>query len=230
MAKGNAAAASSPAPISTPALKKSTSSTQNMKNQKTLLGFFQKTPNACSSPSTLPERSADTSRTKSTLQSKPFARANSSSITPAPSSDAFGEDEDITGQAIAKESSQPKRGLPSPVSSANGDSVGQTVSDAEELTAFGTPSRKVSCVTLPFGFQLLTLCQAAKKMLSYAESESEGADSVDDDVFKPAPKKKAARPSKRRKVSESADEDVYEDENNGVDDGTLLLLKLLCPG
>lgn len=60
-------------------------------------------------------------------------------------------------------------------------------------------------------------------MLSYAESDSEGAESVDDDVFKPVPRKRPARPSKKRKVSESADEAVYEDENadDAVENGSL---------
>ena len=60
-------------------------------------------------------------------------------------------------------------------------------------------------------------------MLSYAESDSEGAESVDDDVFKPRSKNRAPRPSKRKKVSESTDEDVYEDENAaaGIDEGIL---------
>ncbi len=62
-------------------------------------------------------------------------------------------------------------------------------------------------------------------MLSYAESDSEGAESVDDDVFRPVPKKRAARPSKKRKVSQSPDEDVYNDEDNNanddIDDGRL---------
>jgi hypothetical protein len=59
-------------------------------------------------------------------------------------------------------------------------------------------------------------------MLSYAESDSEGAESIDDDVFKPVIKNKPARPSKRRKVSESADEDVYEEKDvlEAIDDGS----------
>jgi DNA mismatch repair protein MSH6 len=48
--------------------------------------------------------------------------------------------------------------------------------------------------------------------MSYAESDSEGLDD-DDDIFKPAPKTKNTRSTKRRKVSESADEDVYEAED-----------------
>jgi hypothetical protein len=60
-------------------------------------------------------------------------------------------------------------------------------------------------------------------MLSYAESDSEGVEEIDDDVFKPVSKTRQERPSKRRKVSESADEDVYEDENvfDGIGDGIL---------
>lgn len=61
-------------------------------------------------------------------------------------------------------------------------------------------------------------------MLSYAESESEGDESVDDDVFKPVSKNRPPRPSKRRKVSESADEAVYDDGNStgDVDEGMRL--------
>lgn len=44
--------------------------------------------------------------------------------------------------------------------------------------------------------------------MSYAESDSEGVDDGDD-IFKPAPKTQNTRPTKRRKVSESADEDTY---------------------
>jgi hypothetical protein len=60
-------------------------------------------------------------------------------------------------------------------------------------------------------------------MLSYAESDSEGAEEIDDDVFKPVSKTRQERSSKRRKVSESADEDVYEDGNvfDGIGDGIL---------
>jgi len=53
--------------------------------------------------------------------------------------------------------------------------------------------------------------------MSYAESDSEGFDN-DDEIFKPTPKAKTARPAKRRKVSESAEEDTYE-LDEGADDG-----------
>jgi hypothetical protein len=64
--------------------------------------------------------------------------------------------------------------------------------------------------------------------MSYVESDSEGLDN-DDDIFKPAPKAKNARPAKRRKVSESAEEDTYE-VDEGADDGrsTVSWLQDLC--
>ena len=128
----------------TPALKKSTSNTQNMKNQKTLLGFFLKTPTSASTTSPLPERLVTDAKKSSVLATKNFTRKSSSQITPAPSSDSLEEDANVLEQNVSKESSQSKEGLPSPVSPANGEPVGQTLADAEELTAFGTPSRKVS--------------------------------------------------------------------------------------
>ena len=56
------------------------------------------------------------------------------------------------------------------------------------------------------------------KKTSYAESDSEGVED-DEDIFKPASKAKTARPTKRRKVSESADEDTYEAEDVAEDGG-----------
>ncbi len=144
MARGDADPAASLPATPIPALKKSTSSTQNMKNQKTLFGFFQKTPSTASSTSSLPNRLATNVRKASVLATKNFNRSSSSQITPAPSSDAPDEDDNVSEQNVSKEGSRSREGLPSPVSSANGECVGQTAPDAEELTAFGTPSRKVS--------------------------------------------------------------------------------------
>ena len=141
MAKGTPA--NSPA-TATPALLRSTSNTQNLKNQKSLLGFFQKTPNTASSTSALADHLPKVFRKNSTLKYRDSAQTNSSQITPAPSSDALDEDDNIPQLNVTKESVSSRQGLPSPVSSANGELVGQTIADAEELTAFGTPSRKVS--------------------------------------------------------------------------------------
>ena len=149
MAKGTPSmSASTPATstpaTSTPVLKKSTSSTQNMKNQKTLHGFFQKTPNTSSTPSTLPERSLTASRTNGSLKSKMLGRTPSSQLTPAPSSDGPEEQEETPSEAVTKESPFLRKGLPSPVSSANDGLEGQTNGAPEEFTPFGTPSRRVS--------------------------------------------------------------------------------------
>lgn len=145
MAKGNTAVVAPEPETPAPALKKSTSSTQNMKNQKTLFGFFPKTPHTGSSTSSLPHPPPSVSRKNNELQSRSFSRRhNSSQITPAPSSDALDEDDNTPQAHVSKEGSGSKEGLPSPASSANGDPVEQTPSGAEELTALGTPSRKVS--------------------------------------------------------------------------------------
>ena len=58
--------------------------------------------------------------------------------------------------------------------------------------------------------------QAKTKVIKYAESDSEGTD--DDAILRKTPTKNKKRPVKRRKVSESADEDVYEqDDKESVD-------------
>ena len=149
MAKGSSASASAEqsSATQTPALKKSSSNPQNVKNQRTLLGFFQKTPTTASSTSTLPETLPSVSQKSNTLKVNRFAQTNRSQITPVPSSDALDEDGNNPEQDFLKESSRSKEGLPSPVSSTNGGYMGQTTADAEELTSFGTPSRKVSCQT-----------------------------------------------------------------------------------
>ena len=149
MAKGAPSASASTPTSSTPAFKKSTSSTQNMKNQKTLHGFFQKTPNTTFSPSTLPERPSAAPRTNGSLKSKMLGHTPSSKLTPAPSSDGPEEQENISSELLRKEGSVPGKALPSPVSSANDELGGKTNGATEELTASGTPSRRVrsSCRT-----------------------------------------------------------------------------------
>lgn len=149
MVKGGASeSGQSPAP--TPALKKSTSSTQNMKNQKSILGFFQaKTPGSNLTPSRLPERpTPSTQRNGSAkgLTKKLLSKSESTqSLTPAPSSDAVDpdeadEDEEMQGSSMPRKTD----GLPSPVSPADGAVEEQAAGDLDGLTSFGTPSRKVS--------------------------------------------------------------------------------------
>jgi DNA mismatch repair protein MSH6 len=143
MAKGTPSALASTPVASTPALKKPTSSTQNMKNQKTLHGFFQRTPNTASTPLTLPERSSAAPKTISSLKSKMLGRTPSSQLTPTPSSDGPEEQENTPNETTVKESSVRHKGLPSPVSSANDGLEGQTNRATEEPTTSGTPSRRV---------------------------------------------------------------------------------------
>ena len=143
MAKGTPSASTSTPVASTPALKKPASSTQNMKNQKTLHGFFQRTPNSTSTPLTLPERSSAAPRTISSLKSKMLSRTPSSQLTPTPSSDGPEEQENTPNEMTVKGSSVRHKGLPSPVSSANDGLEGQTNRATEEPTTSGTPSRRV---------------------------------------------------------------------------------------
>lgn len=65
---------------------------------------------------------------------------------------------------------------------------------------------------------MLTLDQAKSKAVNYAESDSEGADSIDEEVFKPRSRKSRARPTKKRRVSDSGDEDNYKEESDGAED------------
>ena len=184
------------APLSTPAppkLKKSASSS----GQKTLLGFFSKTPSTGPlTQKSLPERSSP----RKNLSNKFSAPARAAQLTPQPSSDAIApEDEDVKPLEVQASSSfGAQAALPSPVSTDEAQ-----VNGAEELRpGLGTPSRK------------------AKKQINYVEPDSDGDD---DDVFKPKPRARAKAenrpPVKRRKVSESADEDVYEQEDVDEDDG-----------
>lgn len=139
-----------------------------------------------------------------------LAPPSSSQLTPAPSSDAIEPDEDV--RKVGR-SPQPI-GLPSPLSSAN--SQEQINGDAGTMTTTGTPSRKVWTVD-QMGSTPLTKAQAKNKIIKYAESDSEGTD--DDAALRKTPTKNKKRPVKRRRVSESADEDVYEqDDKESVDD------------
>ncbi|KAI9656230.1 MAG: DNA mismatch repair protein msh6 [Bathelium mastoideum] len=187
-----------------PTLKKSTSSSQPEKNQKTLFGFFQKS----SQTPPVASQSSDTSTKGVPKPSKAKAKRNGShagfnaNLTPASSSDA--------PEAPSPETALPhhdkkgliedqENGLPSPITPAEvkADAV---LSKDNVASSFYSPSRK------------------AKKAVNYAESEnSEGDD--DDDVFKPLPNNTTnGRASKRRKVSIEESEDEYDMDNFVVAD------------
>ena len=57
--------------------------------------------------------------------------------------------------------------------------------------------------------------QVKSKKVNYVDSDSEGTDN--EEIFRPNPNRRKP-PIKRRRISESADEDVYEQENE-VEDG-----------
>ena len=142
-------ATASPIPA-TPSLRKSNSSTQSSKNQKSILGFFTKTPSVVASQSP----TADGSDSRSTtipsalsLSKTSGKHRRPSQLTPLPSSDAPEELSDAEDQEAAVIESEQTIGLPSPDASANGDVKGKGGEVATELTAFGTPSRRV-CLSL----------------------------------------------------------------------------------
>ena len=126
----------------TPKLPRSESSGQ--KTQKTLLGFFNKTPSSATTPATLPERPSPRKATSAGLNSK-FLSRTPSQLTPAPSSDGPGADlgDDEQSPVRAKRTFQ-SHTLPSPVSAAAEES--QAAGDAPELSARGTPRRMVSWI------------------------------------------------------------------------------------
>ena len=137
---------SSPA-VPLPSLKKSMSSSG--KNQKTILGFFQKRsvdprhtvetlPQATGSP-LLPSKAG-----KSSLAKKPL-RGSSQSLTPAPSSDVLDDDDIPLESDPSPLMRDGMTGLPSP-KSANGTINGD--GQATVTLGFYSPSRKVSSYVL----------------------------------------------------------------------------------
>lgn len=146
------------------ALKKSTPNTQNMKQQRSILGFFQpksspvtpKTSQATTGDAREPESSPAQavanrkSGNATAATTKKIHRAgkkndSTSNLTPAPSSDMVEPEEDIEDtpvMAAEKESAgDVEAGLPSPATSANGRFGVQVAAKVERDSA--TPSRRV---------------------------------------------------------------------------------------
>ncbi|KAL9611882.1 MAG: hypothetical protein Q9167_003496 [Letrouitia subvulpina] len=178
-------------PIKPPTFKRSTSGSQSAKSQQSIVGFFQKqtseSPSATANDlpkingAKLPINGA-----KSKRSTRPAIRGHSSSLTPAPSSDALEDfEEDTQPQRSAKASSGWK-GLPSPITPAGISTAGDGVSDIDP-THFNSPSRK------------------AKKIINYAESDAE--DDEDDVVIPTGRQRLSERAKKRRKTSVSDDDD-----------------------
>ncbi|KAL2003812.1 hypothetical protein VTN02DRAFT_2166 [Thermoascus thermophilus] len=219
MAKGNGAT-SSPTAATTPAskgLKRSTSSTQNMKNQRSILGFFQKsspsTPSAATlrnnaEPASSPAQRASKQRASGSTngfsskeqKKKGAAGKVSHNLTPVPSSDvAEPEDEEMVD---SKQGSC--AGSPPPVKSTNGDGGIQSDDGDKREKEADTPSRRT-----------------AKKAVNYMESDSEGEDD-DEEIFRPSRRTSArGRNTKRRKTSPESEDEFKEDADGGYSDDDL---------
>lgn len=136
-----------------PTLKKSASGSQSSKNQKSILGFFQKRTSDSSQPLSQGVLEADplskqsNNVTKKTLAKRP-ARGSSQSLTPAPSSDAL-EELDVQDEGPHRRGMQSEEiGLPSPITPAPGlGGGGPQDLEPSSLLIFSSPSRKVSILT-----------------------------------------------------------------------------------
>ncbi|PGH14078.1 hypothetical protein AJ80_06082 [Polytolypa hystricis UAMH7299] len=191
-------------------LKKSASSTQNMKQQKSILGFFQakSSPsvpsasqgNASQEPTSSPAQRASRNLTRNGPIGARLGVNRASTVTqnltPTPSSDLPDhEQEEVKEEAGEKKDKESAEvadvSLPSPAISTNG-ADGQQARDQVDRSSL-TPTRR-----------------AKKTTINYAES--------DDEDIVPATRRSSAkgRAVKRRKtLASSSDEDEFQDEGNG---------------
>lgn len=127
-----------------PSLKK-TSSSQSSKNQKSIVGFFQKrsaltSPSSTQLASTNPSVQSDKSNSV-----KKVARGLSQSLTPAPSSDALEEDSSDDRAETKEQSAEKDNGLPSPITPVSDAAAGNITPSTIKVTLnYNSPSRKVS--------------------------------------------------------------------------------------
>ena len=130
-------------PVTLPPSLKKSSSSQSSKNQKSILGFFQKKSGNVLMPNVNEASKVNASTVlhqktpKKPLVSRPSERS-SDSLTPAPSSDAL--------EAINDEAHDQSRGIRSsvipPITPADSTMSGQDTPDSGMLL-FSSPSRKV---------------------------------------------------------------------------------------
>lgn len=135
MAGGTGKSATSTPSESTSSGKKPSGS-QSLKSQKSILGFFQAKP----APSQEKTQGTPPLPTAAPVKKSSHRARSTQGLTPAPSSDGPGIDEEDVSQNLPAALA----GLPSPIDSANGDVNGQTDGDNGIMTASGTPTRKVS--------------------------------------------------------------------------------------
>ncbi|KAJ0421619.1 putative DNA mismatch repair protein Msh6 [Aspergillus carlsbadensis] len=190
MAKGQPA--SSP-PTATP-LKKSTSSTQNMKSQKSILGFFQK-----SSPSTPSTQNAEPrpSTIKREARSTKAASKFTQDLTPVPSSDLGLIDEEDDKKQISpiasKTTDSPSLRGQKKVNYMESGSEGED--DDEEIFR---PTRKNNRAS-----KRRKVSPDSDEAFEQDAQEAEYSDDVMDDFVVPDDSEDEAKPTKKRKKSAS---------------------------
>ncbi|MCJ1245224.1 DNA mismatch repair protein msh6 [Trapelia coarctata] len=176
-----------------PSLKKSNSSSQSSgKNQKSILGFFQKRTTDALQP-TINEASRPnaSSTTQNGLGKKKLVQRSSvktsQSLTPIPSSDGPTDDPE-EDQMEFDNVSKPKS-IRLPITPASARPAKAAPSDS--AATFSSPSRK------------------AKKAINYVESDNEDED--DEEVFKPQRRTGGTRGRtlKRRRTKDVSDEEDY---------------------
>lgn len=128
-----------------PLLKKSSSGSQSSKSQQSITGFFQTRPvDSPQANQRLPSRRQGLANSfNGSVLAKEESRGSSSSLTPAPSSDALEELDLVETMEIAKILDIIDNGLPSPVTPAGGAVNGDASSSPNLPLGFSSPSRKV---------------------------------------------------------------------------------------
>lgn len=173
-----------------PAAKKTVTSSKSEKGQRSIVSFFQK---AATSKPAAPSSSTGQSSKRAV-----------SPLTPAPSSDAVGPLSPEHG--LVDRSKNKENGLPSPVTPVEDVKDADRVPEGVDGKLDSSPSRKVRCSYCKPGVHTLLNSSQAKKVVNYAESDSD-----DDEVLKPLlTNGPNTRPSKRRKFSLEDSDDEFE--------------------
>jgi hypothetical protein len=173
-----------------PAAKKTVTSSKSEKGQRSIVSFFQK---ASTSIPVAPSNSAGQS-----------TKRTASPITPAPSSDAISPPSPEHG--LVDRSKNKENGLPSPATPTEDAKDADRIPEGVDGKLDSSPSRKVRCLCCRPCLQTLLISTQAKKIASYAESDSE-----DVEVLKPLlTNGQSKRPSKRRKFSLEDSDDEFE--------------------
>ncbi|KIW72164.1 hypothetical protein, variant [Phialophora macrospora] len=185
-------------PAATPGLKKSSSAG----GQRTLLGFFQKTPSS-SSPAAPSARSAAPASTPvpSKSRSKPVSTASGSTLTPVPSSDALEpEDEEVHATKTNGTEELTSRGTPS--RRVKTKKINYIESDSEGTDGDDVFKPKAAPKSRPT--KRRRLFDSDSEDVYEQENEVEQEDDIDDFVVPDDSEDEVRRPTKRKRSSKSA--------------------------